>query len=272
MKIKTLSIVAIALSLASQPAASGGGWWDSIEVDRSYVAPGQTVTAETPFLFETIELAEKARKDGAFFAYLIEDLDREMVVEGTGREWDPGWWKQRWVAAHQVGRVELSGWDSNSAIARTHFSAPVLPPGRYDLMFCSAHCAEPLGHVVPVRLTISSDPVAAAVASAFKNYRMKSTLRDQRLRYDLRKTRAKMRASLREQSARLDQLQEEVDDFVHRLRRRPTEDSEESLTWGLGWLAAGLLGGASVPLWRRYRLRQDERPENNRPSSGVPRT
>lgn len=269
MRIKVISAMIVFLFLVPQSSAAGGGWWDGIQVDRTYVAPGQTVTAETPFLFETIELAEMARKDGAFFAYLIEGLDREMVREGMGQVWNPGWWKQDWVAAHQIGRVELSGWDSNSAIARSEFTTPVLSPGRYDLMFCSTHCARPLGHIVPVRLTVSSDPVAARVASAFRNYRMKSTFRHQRLRHGLRET----RASLREQGARLDELENEVSRLVDRLRRRTDEGSEESLTWGFGLLAGGLLAGASLPLWRRYRHKQDEQSkENNGPGSGVSRT
>lgn len=264
MRIKVISAMVVFLFLVPQSGAAGGGWWDSIQVDRRYAASGQRIEADTPFIFETIELAERARDD-AFFAYLIEGLDREMVDEGLGNQWDPEWWKQRWIAAHEVGRVELSERDANSAVARSVFTVPPLPSGRYDLMFCSADCADPLGQIVPVAMTISSDPLAARVASAFRNYKMKATHRDQRLRHDLRR----MRASLRDQRAELDQTQDELERILDRLERGPAEESEAPLTWGLGWLAAGLLGGASVPLWRRYRLRQDEQSENNGPGSSV---
>lgn len=264
MRIKAISVMVVFLFFVPQSGASAGGWWDTIQVDHRYVASGQRIEAGTPFLFETIELAEEARDEG-FFAYLIEGLDREMLDEGMGEQWDPGWWKQRWTAAHEVGRVELSNWDANQAVARSVFEVPALPSGRYDLMFCSAECAEPLGHIVPAAVTIASDPLAARVASAFRNYRMEATFRDQRLRHDLRE----LRASLRDQGTRLDHTQDELDKVLDRLRQKPVEESEAPLSWGLGWLAAGLLGGAFVPAWRRRASKQGERSENNESGSGV---
>lgn len=264
MRIKVISAMVVFLFLVPQSGAAGGGWWSFIQVDRRYAASGQRIEAETPFIFETIELAEGAR-DEAFFAYLIQGLDREMVDEGMGKQWDPEWWKQRWTAAHEVGRVELSRWDSNYAVAESIFTVPALPSGRYDLMFCSAECAEPLGHIVPVPVTIASDPLAARMASAFRNYRMKAISEDRRLRHDLQK----LGASLRDQRTRLDHTQEELDRVLDRLRQKPVEESEAPLTWGLGWLAVGLLGGAFIPVWRRYASKQDEQLENNEPGSGV---
>jgi hypothetical protein len=52
-RVAVLSVgVVVLLGLPS--TASAGGWWSGIDLDKSYVAPGQSLKARTGFLFATV--------------------------------------------------------------------------------------------------------------------------------------------------------------------------------------------------------------------------
>jgi hypothetical protein len=157
--------LALALPLVAPTQALAGGWWSFIDLDDPYLVPGDPVDAETPFLFASIDAAERAHRTGEYFAYLIAGLDWSMVREAKSRP-DPSlWWSIEGARAIRVGSVTIRGRDGNFARATTRFELPQwFEPGRYALMFCDAGCRNPLGDIVPVSVRVVESRSEAELA------------------------------------------------------------------------------------------------------------
>lgn len=243
-----LIVVATLLVLQVPHVAEAGGWWDSITVDR-FLAPGQSVEAGGEFLFETIEEASASR-DRRYFAYLLEGADHDMVDEAMGERYRKGWWKPNFERAYLLGPVEISNRDSNLAHASANFEVPALEPGGYDLMFCSDNCAEALGHMIPARVEVVADPVVARTATAFRDYRFRSSMSHRGTDHELRG----LRKDLKELRGRMERVEDEIAQVRELLRDEKSDRSAQADALPVLLAGAGVL--ALVPLRRRWVVRK----------------
>jgi hypothetical protein len=149
------AIACIAAILLMSPSATAGGWWSSIQLDRTKAAIGEKVTVRADVMFRSVEAAEAARsgraKD-AFFVYLLREFDYSLTARAM-REANPrNWWSMGGAQAYRVGRVTLENGDFNLARATASFHVPsAVPPGKYAVMLCNARCADPMADVIPTR-------------------------------------------------------------------------------------------------------------------------
>ena len=146
--------------LAVPAPAAAGGWWSFIELESTYLAPGMRVeAADSGLSFTSTKEAERARRTGRYYVYLIEGLDLDTVKDQMLRA-DPrrGWWALGDAMALRAGRVSLRGWHANLARAHARFVTPDLRPGIYTVMFCDAGCRHPLGDAIPSKVRVVADP------------------------------------------------------------------------------------------------------------------
>ena len=241
-------LCALGVALLTPQAAAGGGWWSSIDVNRSTVAPGQRVEVDETVAFNSKAAAEEAR-DG-FYVYLLRDFDYS-VVERAMRNGSPrNWWSLGAAEAIQVGQVEVSVSDANLARATAAFTVPELPPAAYDLMLCDAGCAEPLAGVVPVQgFTVVADPATAQITQRVD--RFEHQVRDKARQ--LAATRADTESAL----AAAQNARSKVGGLEVRVSSL-ADESRSSPRWlYAGWVVAGVgvLVGARALLVRRRRSR-----------------
>lgn len=157
---------AVMATLMSFPtAASAGGWWSAIDLESEYLLVGRTIQARTTeFLFSSIEDAERARDGSHFYAYLLRGYDFSFLEEAMAKPESPRWWRLGEARTTLIGRVTLSGWHGNLVSATARFVVPDVELGTYALMYCTAGCTEPLGDVVPSRVTLIADPETSRLA------------------------------------------------------------------------------------------------------------
>ena len=68
--------------LAVPAPAAAGGWWSFIELESTYLAPGMRVeAADSGLSFTSTKEAERARRTGRYYVYLIEGLDLDTVKD-----------------------------------------------------------------------------------------------------------------------------------------------------------------------------------------------
>lgn len=144
--------------LAPAPAVAGG-WWSYIDVD-DVLRVGEQATAHVDgVLFPTREEAEQGTP---FHAYLLQGVDTHRLDEAMSTG-EPGDWWTPPATRHHLGPVDVTIVDSNMAEARAQFVVPDVPPGHYQLMFCTAGCRAPLADVIP-RLDLTVAPAAGAAS------------------------------------------------------------------------------------------------------------
>jgi hypothetical protein len=152
MQKSVVAIACVAAGLILLPSATAGGWWSSVRLDRARVAVGQELRVHASVMFRSVEEAEAAQNgeaQGAFYVYLLRKFDYS-VVQRAMREASPrDWWSVGNADAFRVGRVVISGQESNLAVANASFRVPEVPPGRYTVMLCDVGCAHPLADVIP---------------------------------------------------------------------------------------------------------------------------
>ena len=155
-------VCALGALLLTPQAASAGGWWSSIHLSRSTVAPGERVQLHAVVAFGSAAAAAEARQPGRFHVHLLRGFD-DAGVERAMREPSPGdWWALGGAEAMRVGKVSVSVPEAGPARATASFTVPELPPATYHLMLCDAGCAEPLADVIPAGGFTVADPAAAA--------------------------------------------------------------------------------------------------------------
>ena len=163
--LRLVLVCALGVLLFVPHAATAGGWWSYVDVNRSHVAPGQRVEIDETVAFSSVAAAEEAEEAGRFHVYLLRGFDYS-VVERAMREASPhNWWSLGDAEAIQVGQVAVSVSDANLARATSAFTMPDIPPATYHLMLCDAACTEPLADVIPATdFTVAADPATARMA------------------------------------------------------------------------------------------------------------
>jgi hypothetical protein len=244
-------VCALGVLLLTPQAALGGGWWSSIQVDRSTVAAGQRVQLDAGVAFSSAAAAEKAREPGRFRVYLLKGFDDSGVERAMSEPSPRNWWSLGGAEAIQVGEVVVSVADSGLGRARAAFTVPELPPATYHLMLCDAGCAEPLADVIPAEgFTVVADPATAQMARRVDRL-------ERRVRHQARRLAGAHadadRAGFAARSARsgVERLERQVSSIVDEGRRSPLTP------WAYaGWFVAGTLAGAlALLVFRRRRSR-----------------
>jgi hypothetical protein len=139
----------VAAALLVSPSATAGGWWTSIRLDRTTVAVGQKVKAQTRVMFSSVDSVEAAERERAFYVYLLRGFDYSIVERAMREPSRRNWWSVGSAEAFRVGRVVIGGSELNLALANASFRVPDISPGKYSVMFCDAGCMHPLADVIP---------------------------------------------------------------------------------------------------------------------------
>ena len=159
-------ICALGVLVLLPQKAAAGGWWSYVDVNRSHVAPGQRVELDETVAFSSTAAAEVAQRTQRFHVYLLRGFDPSVVERAMRKPSPSNWWSPGGAEAIEVGRVAVNVSDANLGRATAAFTVPDIPPATYQLMLCDTACAEPLGDVIPVDLTVVADPATARMGSA----------------------------------------------------------------------------------------------------------
>lgn len=240
---------ALGVLLLTPQTAAGGGWWSYIDPSPSTVAPGQRVEVNESVFFSSIAAAEEAKETGQFYVYLLRGFDYSVLEPAMRKPSPRKWWSLGGVEAIRVGQVDVSFSGAQAGRATATFTTPVLAPGTYHLMLCDAGCATPLGDVIPAKgFTVVANPAIARVAQRVDHL-------ERQIRNPARGLAAARRDATRaldgQRSTRseAEQLEARVSSLAAESRRSPPVAH-----WAYaGWLVAGALLGALVPLVVRRR-------------------
>jgi hypothetical protein len=255
-RLPLASVCSLGVLLLMPQAATGGGWWSSIDVNRSHVAAGQSVEVDATVTFSSAAAAEVAERTDRFSVYLLRGFDY-AVVERAMRKPTPGnWWSLGGAEAIEVGQVTVSVSDVNLGRAIAAFTVPELPPATYHLMLCDTACTEPLADVIPASgFTVVADPATARLAT--RADRLERRIRNQTRQLAAARTDAD-RALVAAQNIRseVEQLEARVS-----LPADASQSSPPAMRWAYaGWFVAGVLIGALCLLVRRRRQSRTPRP------------
>lgn len=252
LRLCRLATILWAFVLLDPAGAAAGGWWSSIQLDRSRAAVGQKVTLRSAAFAPGSQRSETQ----AYFVYLLRGFD-DSVLDRAMQKASPGeWWSRGDAALARVARV----WFDRSW-ARASFLVPDIAPDSYALMLCDAGCQRPLGSVVPrTDFFVVTDPMTARLAGELD--RLERRLEAHRLpRFKERVDRelgvltTAARATAAELNAQVAQLRA----GMCALER----DMPEGQPWWIyaGWLAAGALLGVLVAVLLGLRRRAEAVPE-----------
>jgi hypothetical protein len=250
-------VCVLGVLLVLPEAASGGGWWSTIDVNRSHVAPGQAVELDEAVAFGSVAAAEAAaRGTDRFYVYLLRGFD-PSVVERAMRKPSPGdWWSLGDAEAIEVGQVTVRVSDGNLARARAAFTMPELPAGTYHLMLCDTACTEPLADVIPAEsFNVVADPAAARIGNRVDRLERQTGAQAARL--------AAARADTDEALAAARTARSEVEQLKRSAASLADErrDAPPAGPWAYaGWLVAAALAGALALLAVRRRRSRPPRP------------
>jgi hypothetical protein len=239
--------------LAVPQAAAAGGWWSYPSVNRSHVAPGQSVELKETVLFSSAAAAQAAQQADRFHVYLLRNFDYS-VVDRAMRTASPGnWWSLGGAEAVEVGQVTVRASDgTNLGKASAAFTVPELPPATYHLMLCDTGCTEPLADVIPAKgFTVVADLATARMANRVDRLERSRWTQAQHLAGARAESDRALKAA-RNARAELEQLETSVASLANEGRTTPPATG-----WAYaGWLVAGALAGALAMLvLRRRRLR-----------------
>lgn len=233
-------VCALGVLLFVPHAATAGGWWSYVDVNRSHVAPGQRVEIDETVAFSSVAAAEEAQETGRFYVYLLRGFDYSVVERALRKASPRNWWSLGDAEAIRVGQVTVSVSDANLGKATAAFTMPEIPPATYHLMLCDTACTEPLADVIPTEgFTVVADPATARMAQVVDRLERRS--RNQAGRLAAARARTD-RALVAARNAR-----SEVEHLEARVSSLASEDrsSPPAAPWAYaGWLVAGALAGA----------------------------
>src|SRR5918998_853067 len=145
----------LAGTFAGASPARAGGWWNSLDTGAPMWAPAMRVKVSGGHaLFQSIEGAERAYRNGSFYAYLLGDFDYDIVNRALDEDFRPGWWELGGATATRLGPVALKAPEANLVRASAHVTVPDVEPGRYEVMFCTAGCRRSFADVIPTTVTV----------------------------------------------------------------------------------------------------------------------
>ncbi|CAN5545391.1 hypothetical protein BH20ACT21_BH20ACT21_05520 [soil metagenome] len=196
-----LLIAVIILSSLVAAAAGGGGWWSYIDLEGQHLGIGETLTVRSEVWFRGVVDAQKA-SNSDYYAYLVRGIDREALRWAMSRPQPKRWWKPP-AEMTLLGDVDLSQWDTNSARSTARLTIPELSLGRYHLMLCDRGCRNPLGNLIPARVEVVDDPLAAQTSRKLQDATDRTSLALARLRKDLRQSDSRVYLGAAEQLRKL---------------------------------------------------------------------
>lgn len=279
MRLRTLVIVSLIAGLQLMPfPATAGGWWSSIDLRGAYLGIGETVTVRSEVMFNTLGSADKAREGRSFHAYLARGVDRSALNEAMSVPEPKRWWTPPRELT-LIGDVQLSNWNSNLAVATAELKVPDMTPGSYALMLCSAGCRTPLANLIPLRVHVSVDPVAARTARKLVKTNDRLNIAFARVRRDLKKQYRQLTARSAdsvESAESISRLQDGVIALETEVASLQTE--APSVPWP-SYLMFFVAGAASVLLIMRLRRRSPalldapitQIPDDARELTSIPR-
>lgn len=252
MRLIKVSLLLLLQTSLLTPSAVAGGWWSSIGLEGQPLGIGESIEVTvSEVMFDSLDEAEAA-KEQAFFAYLVRAFDRAALEDAMTRP-NPGEWWRPTSEPILAGTVELMQWDANLAKGRVALDVPDVPPGPYFLMLCDAGCDVALGDLIPSRVDITDDVLAAQTTRRLQEAEADLTLALQRSRSELRETRSSLRraqANDAEQDRRIGKLETD-------LAEASKPESPPWITYA-GWFSAG---ATAVFLFLRRRRADADRNE-----------
>ena len=260
MRLRMLLTVSLVAGLLLMPsAATAGGWWSSINLHGSFLGIGETLTVRSQVMFRGLESADRAREE-TFHAYLARGIDREALDKAMTVAEPKGWWTPP-RELRLIGDVELSNWDSNMAVATAELSVPEMTPGSYSLMLCNVGCRKPLADLIPTRVHVSADPIAAQTARRLEGTNNRLNIEFARVRRDLkghsRQLKARKVDSL-ESAESISQLQDGL--IALQIELASLNNEAPPVQWPT-YLMLFVAGAASTLLAMRWRRRSAAPPD-----------
>lgn len=244
MRVIKGSLLLFILMTLLSPAAVAGGWWSSIGLEGQPVGLGESIDLKvSEVAFDSMEEAEEA-KGRQFFAYLVQDFDRAALDDAMTRP-NPGDWWTPLSEPILVGEVRLLDWSSNVAKGRVELDVPQVPPGTYFLMLCEAGCDVALGNLIPSKVEVTADVLAAQTMRRLQQAEADLTLALQRSRSELRET----RSTLRETRSEAAEQNQRINKLESQLIEAQKPDSPPWIPFA-GWFLAG---AAAASFLRRGR-------------------
>jgi len=244
MKRLSTALLGLLLTMVLAAPSQAGGWWSSIGLEDQPVGIGETISLRVSAVMFAPDKAEDA-KDGAFFAYLVEDFD-QTALEKAMTVSDPGEWWEPSSEPIRVGDVELINWDANLAQARVRLDVPQVREGSYYLMLCDLGCNVALGNLIPSRVSVTANALAAKTARRLEQTKA-DLLALKRSRSDLRGTRRTLRQALSH-----DTIQTEAIQVLEQQLAETHEAGSQPWATYAGWFFAGV---AIALLFGRRRAR-----------------
>jgi hypothetical protein len=243
-------VCALGVLLFVPHAATAGGWWSYVDVNRSQVAPGQRVEIDETVAFSSVAAAEEAQETGRFYVYLLRGFDYSAVERAMRKASPRNWWSLGDAEAIQVGQVTVSVSDANLGRATAAFTMPEIPPATYHLMLCDKACTEPLADVIPATdFTVVADPATAQMAQ--RAGRLEGRIRNQARQLAAARTDIDTAlVAARNARSEVEQLEARVSSTADERRSSP-----RVARWAYaGWFVAGVLIGAlALLVFRRGR-------------------
>lgn len=233
-------VCALGVLLFVPHAATAGGWWSYVDVNRSHVAPGQRVEIDETVAFSSVAAAEEAQETGRFYVYLLRGFDYSVVERALRKASPRNWWSLGDAEAIRVGQVTVSVSDANLGKATAAFTMPEIPPATYHLMLCDTACTAPLADAIPATdFTVVADPASAQMAQ--RADRMERWIRNQaRKLADARTDTDRALVAARNARSEVEQLKARASSQAVERRSSP-----RVARWAYaGWFVAGVLIGA----------------------------
>ncbi len=272
MRLRMLLLIAvIILSSLVVAAAGGGGWWSYIDLEGQHLGIGETLTVRSEVWFRGVVDAQKA-SNSDYYAYLVRGIDREALRWAMSRPQPKRWWKPP-AEMTLLGDVDLSQWDTDIARSTARLTIPELSLGRYHLMLCDRGCRNPLGNLIPARVEVVDDPLAAQTSRKLQDATDRTSLALARLRKDLRQSDSRVYLGAAEQLRKLGGVKanaSETAQAVTALRKRleSLDTDPRSMPWPayLAWFVGGLgVATAAARGRRRASLMPTETPVERKP-------
>ena len=243
------------MAVAAVPAAAGG-WWSYMQYPSEFVAVGEELVIRDEAFFTTLEDAEAA-KLMPFYVYLVRGgYDRALLRHAMTKAQPERWWAaDKDAELIRLGQVRFGLPHGNVGWARARVRIPDVKPGRYHLMMCDTGCVRPFGHVVPLPIRVTADPVAARAMRRTETLERRLAQQGESARDRIRNT----QEAAERATTRADNVRGALKELTQRVQTLEAEEEPSaapvprSSAWPLG--GAGVLLAGAALWWVRRTVR-----------------